>query len=400
MPQYAYRAINADSQVTTGILVAETQTALERRITDLGLWLIEAKVTTPKAGLIANIKVSREDLVDFFNSLATLIDAGIDIAESLRVIVSETEQPDFQKVLETLRINIESGVAFSEAMAAHPSVFSREVCNLIHAGEQSGKLVETCKDISAHLEWVDQLMADIKQATLYPALIATAVMGLVFIMFSFVVPQFSTIFDSLDLDLPKLTQIVVTVGEFSNAYWWAILLGAAGIAALLKFGPRYSPTFAYKLDEVKFALPIFGELNRLLAQSAFAHNMALILNAGVPIVQGLALVKGIVGNRVMERALGDAESAVTEGRRMSESLSEAKLFSPLVMRMIVVGEETGRLDFCLQKVASRMDTEIPRRIKRLFGILEPMIIMTLIGIVGVVAGAIFLPLFSLMSGIN
>ena len=400
MPQYAYRAVDKGSQITNGILVAESEAVLERRMAGLGLWLIEAKPHTAKKMAELKIVVSRRDLVDFFNGLATLIGAGIDISESLNVLVKETEQEGFRRVLDDVRLNIESGVGFFDAMSAHPEVFTSEICNLVRAGEHSGELVAACTDISEHLEWLDQLMGDVKQATLYPAMISVAVLGLVFLMFSFVVPQFAVIFDSLHMELPTITKVVVAIGDFCNSFWWLILMWVAAIAAFFKFGPVYIPGMAMGMDRIKLRMPIFGEVNQLLVLSRFAHNMALMLKAGVPIVEGINLVAGVVGNRVMQVALHDAERAVTEGRRMSDALAEHQVVSPIVMRMIVVGEETGKLDSCLEKVSQRMDNEIPRRIKRLFGVLEPMIILTLLGIVGLVAASIFLPLFSLMSGIR
>ncbi len=400
MPQFAYRAIDKDSHISTGVLIAESMASLDQRMSELGLWLIEAKEQTARKHIVARVRVTRRDLVDFFNGLATLVDAGIDIAESLRVLVSETEDEGLRRVLEEVRLNIESGVSFFDAMSAHPDVFTPEICNLVRAGEHSGQLVEACHDISEHLEWLDQLMADVKQATMYPAMVAVAVMGLVFLMFSFVVPQFALIFDSLNLELPAVTRVVVAVGDFCNSYWWAILLAAGLIFAFFKYVPPRWPPLALRLDRAKLNMPVFGEVISLLVLSRFTHNMALMLKAGVPIVESLRLVSGVVANRVMAAAVDSAEQAVTEGRRMSEAFAKSEVVSPIVMRMIVVGEETGRLDGCLEKISLRMDNEIPRRIKRLFGILEPVIILTLLGIVGVVAAAIFMPLFSLMSGIR
>jgi type IV pilus assembly protein PilC len=401
MPHFSFRAIDKESHVTTGVLVAESANLLERRMADLGLWLIEAKeVNASKASHgVVKVNVNRRDLVDFFMGLATLVDAGVDIAESLSVIVNETENAGLQRVLADVRMSIESGSTFFDAMSAHPQVFTVEICNLIRAGEHSGQLVEACADISDHLEWLDQLMGDVKQATMYPSMVAVAVFGLVFLMFTFVVPQFAVIFDSLDLELPTVTKVVVAVGQFFDSYWWAVLLFVAGSLAFLKYGPVYSVSVATALDKAKLRMPIFGPINELLVLSRFAHNMSLMLKAGVPIVDSIRLVKGVVNNAIMANALADAEQAVTDGRRMSEALSMHSLVSPIVMRMIVVGEETGKLDSCLEKVSKRMDDEIPRRIKRLFGILEPLIIITLIGIVGLVAAAIFMPLFSLMSSI-
>ena len=401
MAQFEYRAIDQHSKVSSGVLVADSLAVLEGRISDLGLWLIEAKEvtrTTKTTKLKAN--ASRRDLADFFDGLATLLGAGIDLAESLRVLVSEVEDPGFQRALEDVRINMESGASLYDALSAHGDLFSIDIRNLVRAGEHAGKLVEACQDISRHLEWMDQLVGDIKQATMYPTMISIAVFALVMVMFTFVVPQFSLVFDSLDMELPGITLAVIAIGEFCTNYWWLILLGITLLGGGLYLGPRYSATFAIALDWTKLKAPVFGELNKMLLLSTFTHNMALMLKAGVPILESIQLVSGLVRNRVMARILVNAEQAVTEGRKMSEALDNPEIISPLVMRMVVVGEETGNLDKCLEKVSQHLDREVPRRIKRLFGILEPTIIMVLLGIVGAVAAAIFLPLFSLMSGIG
>ena len=199
MAQFEYRAIDQHSKVSSGVLVADSLAVLEGRISDLGLWLIEAKEvtrTTKTTKLKAN--ATRRDLADFFDGLATLLGAGIDLAESLRVLVSEVEDPGFQRALEDVRINMESGASLYDALSAHGDLFSIDIRNLVRAGEHAGKLVEACHDISRHLEWMDQLVGDIKQATMYPTMISIAVFALVMVMFTFVVPQFSLVFDSLD----------------------------------------------------------------------------------------------------------------------------------------------------------------------------------------------------------
>ena len=400
MPHFSYRAIDKNSHVTQGILVAESESSLERRVESLGLWLIEAKATIPKRRLAGSVTVKRKDLVDFFSGLATLVGAGIDVSESLKVLITESSHEDFRLVLEDLRLNVESGVSLCDAMSAHPETFDLQVVNLVRAGEYSGQLTESCLDISRHVEWLDQLVGDVKQATMYPAMVSVAVLGLIFLMFGFVVPRFSVIFDGLNLELPTITKVVVAIGEFCSNYWWAFPLVLGGVFAMLRYGPKYSPAFGYSLDRLKLKLPIFGPLVQLLVLSRFSHNMSLLAKAGVPIVDALDLVRGIVGSRVMGAAVTDASMAVTEGRTMSSAFAAHAIVSPIVLRMIVVGEETGRLDDCLLQISVRLDDEIPRRIKRVFGVLEPLIILFLLGVVGMVAASIFMPLFSLMNGIR
>ena len=400
MPQFQFKAVDRNSQITSGTLVADSEASLERQMTDLGLWLIEATELSGRVRNPGRVKIKRKVLADFFNGLGTLLKAGVDLSESFRILAAEADSDALRSVLEDIRINVESGVTIAESMRAQDTVFNTELCNLINAGEQAGKLVEACEDIAEHLEWLDQLASDVQQATLYPAMVMTAVAGLIFILFSFVVPQFTGIFDSLDLELPGLTVAVVAIGAFCNDYWWLIAIVVTTLALALKILPNVNEDFARMLDRALLHLPLFGPVNAMLIQSRFCHNMALMLKAGVPIVEALQLVHGVVSNRIMEDAIQAAEQAVTDGRRMSEALAEHNLLTPMVLRMIVIGEETGTLDASLEVVAERFDREVPRRIKRLFGVLEPVIILTLIGIVGLVAGAIFLPLFSLMSGLG
>ena len=399
MPNFTYQAIDSAGKRSSGCMHADSELIVDQRLGSQGFWVIEVAETKVKPRKI-DAKVTRKDLVDFFSGLSTLLAAGISVADALGVIEQETERDEFRAVLANLKLNIESGTSFGDAMAAHTGVFEVEIRNLIKAGEYSGNLVEACNDISNHLEWVDQLVGDVKQATMYPSMIAAAVFALVMLMFMFVVPQFSVIFDSLDMELPAITKVVVFLGSVASTYWWAILLSIAGLVGILKVGPDVVPGFGMFLDRAKLALPVFGNLNQMLLLSKFTHNMALMLKAGVPIVDSLQLMSGVVGNRVMAKAVVDAEMAVTEGRLMSEAFADHAIISPIVMRMIVVGEETGKLDHCLEQVSVRMDNEIPRKIKRVFGVMEPLIILILLAIVGMVAAAIFMPMFSLMTGLG
>ena len=398
MPSYAYQAVDQSSKKISGYLTAENELRVEQSLSDIGLYLIDLKQTSAERSS-QYVKITRIELVDIFRGLATMLEAGIDVAQCLSVLRDETQRLDLRNVLADLKLNVESGISLDEAMSNHPTVFDPEICNLVKAGSYSGKLVEACADVANHVEWLDHLFSDIKQATMYPVFVISAVFGLIFLLFFFVVPQFAAIFDSLDLELPLITRGVMSIGNFTVQYWWAILSGIAVVFGVLKYGPEWNSEFGLTVDRLKYKLPLFGSLILLLSQSRFAHNLALMLKAGVPIVDALQLLPGIVGNRAFANIVIEARHAVTEGRPMSDGLASHKdMFTPIVMRMIVIGEESGKLDLCLQMISERLDSEIPRRIKRLFGVLEPMIILTLIGIVGLVAASIFLPLFSMMGG--
>lgn len=399
MSEYIYRAIDGKGQSIDGIMTADNQNELDSSLQKMGYWLIDASEKNNKKKVFGKEKVSRKELIDFFNSLHAMLAAGIPIATAILSIAEETTDEGFSRVLRDILINVEAGNTLDESMQKHSHIFSAQIINLIKAGEYAGNLETACEDISNHLEWVDSILADIKQASIYPIIVLIAVLGLVFLMFFFVVPKFSKIFDSLNLELPLLTQVVVRIGEFTTAYWWVILTLPVIIFFLLKNAPKHIPSLALFLDKIKLDIPVFGNLNRMTTQSRFCHNMGLLLKAGVPIIEALSLSRGLVGNLLMEHAISEAEIAVNEGRKMSEALREYNVISPIVLRMMIVGEETGQLDKSLEYASQRFDKEVPRQIKKVFSILEPMIMMTLILIVGLIGGAVFLPMFSMMSGI-
>lgn len=395
MPEYNYHAVDSEGTPFHGVMTIENESKLDEHLQTLGYWLIEAKEQT-KRNKNRKASISRRELIDFFNGMATLLAAGVNIAEALKAMIEETVNESFKHVLEDIEVNVQSGLSIYDSMSKHANVFSDQACNIVHAGEYGGNLATTFNDLSHHLEWVDQLMSDVKQASIYPSMIVLAVVGLISLMFSFVVPKFVAIFDSAGLTLPALTRVIVVIGN----YWWLVAIAIFAAVTGLVLASRYITGVNLLLDKFKLNAPVFGPINRMLVLSRFVHNLALMAKAGVPILEALSLCRKLVASPIMENVVKDAEIAVNEGRRMSEALRQHAIVSPLVLRMLVVGEETGNLDLALQQVSERFDMEIPRRIKRAFGIIEPVIILILIGVVGLVAGAVFLPMFSLMSGLG
>ena len=399
MPEFSYHAVDRNGHPADGTMVADSEKSLERRLSDIGYWLIDAKVVAAKRARKRH-SVPRRELIEFFNDTSALLTAGISIAEALADMAEETEHPSLKFILDDVGINVQSGNAVSESFRRYPNVFPEQICNLIQAGEHGGNLTQTFKDISEHLEWVDRIVNDVKQASIYPIMIIAAVMGLIGIMFTVVVPAFSNLFIELELDLPPITQAVVAIGDFAQSYWWLAILSIAASIFSFKYLSNHHSGFRYKIDELKLKLPVLGQVFTMLAQSHFVHNLGLMLKAGMPITDALKLCRGLADNMVMDKAILEAEDSVERGDRMSEALRRHGIVSSLTLRMIVVGEESGQLDKTLGQAAARFDEEIPRRIKRVFAILEPMITLFLVGIVGLIAASVFMPMFSLMSGLG
>lgn len=399
MADYLYHAINSHGETVDGVMSAESEQQLDDKLTTLGYWLIDVSEQTASLKLREK-PVPRKELIDFFNGLNSMLLAGISITDAVSAIAEETVHEEFAAVLRDVKVNIESGTSLDDAMAKHPKVFPQQIVNLVKAGSFSGNLPASCEDISEYLEWVDKIMADVKQASVYPIMILTAVVGLIFIMFSFVVPRFSKVFVSMKIELPLLTRKVVDIGNFFNEYWWLMLMLLAAVIAFFRYGLHHVPVLQKKIDFLKLNIPVFGHLNRMVVQSRFCHNLAILLRSGVPILDALSLCKGLVANKYMEEAVAEAEQAVNEGKKMSDVLRQYDIISPIVLRMMVVGEETGQLDKALAQASDRFDKEVPRLIKRVFSIVEPMIMISLIVIVGLIGGAVFMPMFSLMGGIG
>ncbi|MEL7311137.1 MAG: type II secretion system F family protein [Pseudomonadota bacterium] len=399
MPQYAYHSVDRNGRVSDGTMVADNERVLEARLREIDHWLVEAREKKPQKAS-GQGKVPRRDLIDFFTGATSLQMAGIPIASTLSAMAEETDHPVLGRVLKDISINVQAGNEVSESLRNYPEVFSDQICNLVRAGEQSGSLTTIFEDIAHHLEWVDRIVADVRQATIYPAMILCAVAGLIALMFLFVVPRFAAIFAELDIALPALTQGVVTLGEVTQRYWWVGVVAIVGAVFGLRALRAAHPSFAYRLDNAGLHVPVFGGVRRMLVQSQFVHNLALMLKAGVPILEALKLSNGVSNNLVMDAAIQDAADTVERGGRISDALRNHAVISSLTRRMIVVGEESGKLDTTLQQVSDRFDQEIPRQIKRTFAVVEPLITLSLVVIVGLIAASLFLPMFSLVSGLS
>ncbi len=399
MPEYSYHAVDASGHATRGVMAADNELALERRLREVGYWLITASSGSRKHAA-ASGKVSRAELIEFLYGMSSLLAAGVTAADAFRAMVEETENEHFRVVLEDIELNLNAGSTIHDAMSKYPGIFNTQSRHLINAGEFSGNLAVAFRDLAEHLEWTQKLLADVKQATIYPAMILAGVAGLIVLMVTFVVPRFATIFEDLSLDLPLLTRAVILIGEWAQNYGWILALVLIAAAFGARFAYRNVDDATLFFDGLLLRVPVFGPINRMLVLSRFAHNLSLMIAAGVPILQALELCRGVVDNRVMEEAVVAAEYAVRDGLKVSQALRAHQIVSPMVLRMIIVGEETGRLDEALGHAARRFDEEIPRRIQAAFGVLEPAIMLTLIGIVGLIGGAVFLPMFSLMSGLS
>ncbi len=412
MPIFRYQAIDRRGRNMAGLMLATDESNLDQKLKNHGLWLTESEAERPSVALediplIERFRLrfqsrgQRRELIDFCTLMSYQVRVGVPMVKALESATHDCKDPRFRKVLTGIQKHVEGGLHFYEALAHYPNIFTPHFISVIRAGEMSSHLPESFEDLRKYMEWVDQIVAEVRQATLYPAIVLCVITVFVLMLFTFIVPRFAELLDKLNVKQPLLTQIVFAVGSTARATWWLWLPLFIIALLIVPVGCRFSRRFAYTVDQIKLRLPIFGELNSMLALSRFTHNLAILYRAGLPILQALELCKhGLIGNAVVEKAVAEISQEVKNGSSIGEAMHRQTVFPAMLLRMVAMGETTGNLDHALDHVAEFYSDVIPRRIKKVFTVLEPALMLLLIGIVGGVALAIYLPILSLMGGIR
>lgn len=413
MPVFQYVGMNEDGRRVMGAMNAADESGLERKLRTMGLWLIEAQqkradeaasvsVASEKSLPVAlwRGKVRRRLLIEFCTLLGFQVRVGIPLVQALEVATEDCDNPEFKKILAGVKQHLEGGQQFCEALGRYPKMFPPEFISVVRAGEQSGRMPEALEYMRGYLEWLDNLMAEVQQASLYPGIVLLVVAVFVLFLFSFIIPQFAKLLTSLRIKLPLITQVFFSVGDFAKQTWWMWAGGMLGLVLFVFVGPRFSSRIARLLDQIKLKLPVFGELNLMLSISRFAHNLAIMYRSGIPLLQGLGLCQGLVGNLVVEEAVGRVEEHLAGGDTITEAFRREAIFPSILLRMVAMGEKSGNMDTALENVADYYNQVIPRRIKKIMTMMEPALMLFLIGLVGAVALSIYLPILSLMNGVK
>jgi len=395
MSMYRYRAYNTAGDVIYGAIEADSVVIADNRLRTAGIWMLEAKEgTAAAAGETHNIAIKRGELISFFVQMALLLRAGIPVAAAITRLAEDAEGTRLGTVLVTLREQVTIGVQLHQAFAMFPRCFPPQIVAIVQAGEVSGHMPEAFESLSGYYEWLDQLVGDIRQALIYPLMVSGAALALVLMLFTLVVPRFVTLLTDLSLGVPLITRITITISNLL-LHGWPVILGVAVATYVgVKMAMR-SDRHAAALDRALMKLPIFGQLIGMFALSRFTHNLGMLYRSGIPLLRGLEICKKLVGNRAIEQAIDDVRTRVSEGTPLSRGMAMHDVFPPTVVTMISTGETSGTLDFALQSVSDYYNKIIPRRIKIVFAIFDPVMMLSLIGVVGFVALAVVLPILQL-----
>jgi type IV pilus assembly protein PilC len=402
MATLSYTAIRQDGTIVTGRGEAAGEEALALQLAKERLELVEAKEVGRAARTLhlqrttGREKAPRREVADFFFQLGTLLKAGVPLLQALELVADGMGRGSLQSVIRNLAVQIQSGSNLTEAMAQFPGVFPDVVLSLIRVADKTGTLPQVCEELRSYLTWLDKMAGEVKQAMTYPIVLLVTVAIFVVGMFTFVVPRFAKVLVDLKIELPALTKFVLGISDFFVANAIPIVCSGLLLVVLAYELPRRFPPVAVWLDGMKLKVPVFGPLNLMLCIARFGQNLATMYRSGMLILESLAMSRELVGNRKLAAALGRVHDGVASGRKIAETMKETDVFPPLVLQMVQTGENTGQLAESLQNVTDYYNDIIPRAIKRLFGILQPLITFILIGLVALVALSIILPLTQMM----
>ena len=359
---------------------------------------ITPKVVKPKPKPLfgsSGRRVTPLDIAIFSRQIATMMKAGVPIVGALEIIGSGNKNPKMQALVNTIRADVESGSALSEAIGKHPVQFDELYRNLVRAGESAGVLETVLDTVATYKENLEALKSKIKKAMFYPIMVVAVALIVSSILLIFVIPQFEEVFSGFGADLPAFTKMVISLSDFMVSWWWLIFGAlAAGIVGAIAFYKR-SPAFQHTLDKLVLKVPVVGQIMHNSALARFARTLAVTFRAGVPLVEALDTVAGATGNTVYEKAVYRIRDDVSVGHSVNVAMKQTNLFPHMVTQMTAIGEEAGALDTMLFKVAEFYEQEVNNAVDALSSMLEPLIMVFLGVIVGGMVVAMYLPIFKL-----
>ena len=399
MPRFNYRARNLAGQSVGGVMLADNEEQLAVTLRGMDQYLVAARPEKAWSAIYITRSVKLREIINFTVHMSTSIGAGIPILQALEDVEQQTTNKRMQRAIRDITENLRGGSSYSDALARHPVVFGDVYVSMVRAGEASGTLDQVLERLVDFLEWQYALASEIRRASIYPAAGLVAVLALIGVLLGFVFPRILPVINSLKVPLPFITRAVIAAGDVVRFGWFWILLGLAGLFALVRLLGA-SEGGRLIIDAVKLRIPVFGGLVEKICLSRFAHHLGLLLRTGVDITQSLSITAQVVGNAVIAQAVSEVREKVMQGGSLWRSLQETGAFPPLIVRMVFVGENTGTVDRSLEKVTAFYDREIPATVKKMFAIMEPLIIVILAGLVLMVALAIFVPLYDALGKVG
>jgi len=392
---YTARAFNGDMRTATIEAPSRDDVIAQLRKQRLSVVKIDQDASTKMSG--GSIKT--RDVVIFTRQFSTMINSGLPLVQALTILSEQTDNKALAAVTRKVVFDVESGNTVADALSKHPKAFTNLYVNMVAAGEAGGILDTILMRLATFLEKNDALVRKVKGAMIYPSVIMSVAAIAIIVLLLFVIPVFESMFASVGQALPLPTRIVIAASKFLNAYWWVLGGGVIAFGFLFK---RYYASSSGKLviDRLALKMPVLGDVLRKSAVSRFTRTLGTLISSGVSILEGLEITAKTAGNRVIQDAIMASRASIAGGDTIAQPLQKSKVFPPMVISMIAVGEQTGGLDEMLSKIADFYDEEVDAAVSNLLSLLEPIMIVFLGVVVGGMVVAMYLPIFDMINAVQ
>src|SRR5512136_287590 len=398
LPVWKWEAKTRQGEVRAGEMEAADDAAVKARLSQMGLEPTRVKrkprdlnITIPGFG-----GVTTKDILIFTRQFSVMIDAGLPLVQGLEIIATQADNREFRRVLMDVKLRVESGSTFADALAQHPKVFDELFVQLVRAGEIGGILDTILQRLGAYIEKNEKLKRRVKGAMVYPIIVLTVAVGVTVILLMFVTPTFEKMFKDFGGAMPAPTQLLIHLSHVLTSYWYMVF-GVPVVAGRAWVGTAAGRR---QWDAFILKIPVLGPLIRKVAVARFSRTLGTMLSSGVPILDALEIVAKSAGNKTIERAILTVRARIAEGKNIAGPLAETKVFPPMVVQMIGVGEATGAMDQMLAKIADFYDDEVDVAVAALTSMIEPIMMVFLGGVVGGFLVAMYLPIFSIAGNVK
>lgn len=409
MPVYAYKGLNQQGRTVTGIIDADNAKGARVKLRKTGVFTTDlteqernlARAEAAGAAGSGSLNLSQyferiapNELALLTRQLATLVGAGLPLVDCLSALIEQVDRARVKRVLSQVREQVTEGISLADALKGHPRMFTDLYVNMVRAGEASGSLDVVLLRLADYTEEYARLRNKVQSALTYPVLMATVSSGILFFLLSFVVPKVTKMFEDTAQQLPWMTVVLLAVSGFMRDYWWIVLGIVLTIVLAIRLSTR-TPSGRMRFDRYLLASPYVGTLLKKVALARFARTLSTLLNSGITLLLSLDIVKNVVNNTVLAKAIDDGREAIREGQSIAPPLQRSGLFPSMLIHMIAVGERSGELESMLAKAADAYDNEVDSSIARLTSVMEPLMILFMGAIVLFIVLAILVPIFQL-----
>lgn len=399
--RFKYRGVNENGRTIRGVISANSEVDLYNQLQSAGLELVDcSEVGKSKVASFSIQKVRIRDLIQFFIHMEQMQDAGVPLLDALADIRDTTENTRMRDMMSEIHRDVSDGAALSEAMAKHPKIFSNLHLSLIKAGEDTGDLTSSYRQLIHFLKWIDDMQSKIKKATRYPMIVMAVVLLTIVVMMGHVVPQIVGFIKNLDQELPFYTVWLINTSWFFQVYWWAVLGTPLVLGVLVVLLRQMSDDFAYHFDALLLKMPIFGIIIRKITIARYAQTFGALFASGIDVISGLKSARQTVNNLALVTALESVERYVQAGSPLSESFNACGEFPSMVVRMLKIGEESGNLTAVLEQVSEFYTKDVDEAISGLIAMIEPALTGLLGGMILWIAAGVFGPIYGSFENIE